>query len=848
MNNLFLSLQNSSNNSGNLTLEGILILIIALLVYTSFTKPETIKIWVGYIYYVLAIPFTGLRKKAIKNQLEGPCTKALKRVSSEVPDLEIPDLTIKWVREDNLDTLLKSGKAIVKLKFSNDNTRNILKATSVYVRDAFLIHTKPYLHDDLKTALDFSITKKILINIRKNQKNIVSKFIQENIKNSVSVSAQCDLIEEIDDAGLFTRILLRELDDFGNKLFGRNPKTEHMDEASDLLTFIYDISTRDPDDNTPLAFQGPTLKVAVLLVAKVETYYSYGLSPYIRRIKLGLAKDIDSFYLLARDDKVEILDIVAKELLATGNFILVNNPREFRDSKNRKIICYCLRVNKDSIIANSIQKIGDSIKNKKNVEGVITTVRKEYIKVDIDGVEGIVRNHNMSILPIEDAKVLFKENSYLELLPLEIQKDGIVELTLINTKSDPNNYIKSNFEIGKILDGTVTYVDDEFIKVDIGDQKIQGVSFRKDLTFSRFIFLHEKFTIGNTYKFVVLGYEFDKGCVRLKLENLHDSWESLPFRKGQSVNFLVCRKGPNSLVGELQEGVIGILPYQELGWYESDILKQKGLIKLNAQINCKIIEIRKENRSILLSLKTEQNNPYLIYYKNYNGEQIGFIVEEITAYGIYGSLENKYKIYIPNYEISWDGNKFSYKLGKKYDVVIKDYDKKGNKFIGTFKPFIKNPLEHFSLKYVEGQVLSRLELKRCYEWGAVFNIKYKNDTHEGVLFKGDISNLIFIEDCHMLFNNIKNFPVVIRKIDKEKNRILLSLKELTTMNIDRISSLNYEDTYEGIILGRKKDYSVLLKNIWIEVVLESSKIYNCGDSIMVRPTLIQENTAIMTDE
>lgn len=827
---------------------GLLSLIILALILVVFFKPENINIWVGYLLSIIGKPFHFLRKASIKKSLEGSCSVALKKISSELPEIDIPNLSIKWVSKENMKTTLIEGKAIVKLKFSSDDSRNVLKATSIYVRDAFLIHAKPYLHDDLKSALDFSITKKILINIRKNQKNLVSKFIQENIQNSVSISEKCDTIEEIDEAGLFTRILLRELDDFGTKLYGRNIKIEHKDEANNLLTFIFDISTREPDDNTPLAFHGVIIKVGVLLVAKVETYQKYGLAPYLRRIKLGLARNIDSFYLLAREDKVEILDVVAKELLGTGNFILINNPHEFRDSRNRRILCYVLKVNKDSIIADSFKKINEAINQKAPLEGVITSVRKEFLKVDFEGVEGIIKNHNISILPIDDVRQVFKENSYIQLLPLEIQKDGLVEFTLIGTNSDPNNYIKSNFHIGNIIDGEIAYVDDDFIKVNIGDGPVKGIAFRKNLTFSRFIFLHEKFKIGDSFKFVVLGCEFERANVRLKLLDLTDPWENQHFRKNQFANLLICKINPNSFVGEVDEGITGVLPFCELGWSESEIEKGKLNIKLNSIIKCKIFDIDDKYRNLLLTLKNEETNPYKVFLDNYKGEKLKFIVKEISAYGLFGIIDRKYNVYIPNYELSWNGSIKPYKIGHSYDVVLKGIDKMKNKFIGTFKPFIAHPLDFFCQSFSEGKTLSFLQLKECYEWGAILIIKHKNKEYEGVLFKGEISESTYIQNCKGLFSKKTSFPLIIKKIDKEKNKIILSLKELTNQNKSRITNLDYTKTYSGIILGKGKNYSVLIENLWIEGELESEKVYKCGDLIEVRPSLIRDNEVILTDD
>lgn len=76
--------------------------------------------------------------------------------------------------------------------------------------------------------------------------------------------------------------------------------------------------------------------------------------------------------------------------------------------------------------------------------------------------------------------------------------------------------------------------------------------------------------------------------------------------------------------------------------------------------------------------------------------------------------------------------------------------------------------------------------------------------------------------------------MIIKKIDLERSLVLLSIKNLTAFNADRIQTLKYGIEYKGRILGKKYDnYYVLLDNIWIEIPVESISIYKTGDSIEV---------------
>lgn len=824
-----------------------IIAVVAIII--AFFFPDKIKTWVGIFQYYVGKICVGVRKSSIKNRLEGTCTHSLKKIGKELPDLEIPELSIKWVKENNLQAKLKEGKAIVKLRFSDDQTKNIINAATVYVKEAFLIHSKPYMSESFVKAIDFSITKKILLGIHNNKRNVVSEFIKEYTLEINSIQDKCSQIEIIDDAGLFTRILVRELDFFGNKLIGRNPSDNYKNESDNFLSFLHEIATRDADDHTPLQFVENILKVGILLVAKKDTYYQHGLNPYLRRIKLGLARGIKTFYLLAREDKVEILENVAKELLLTGNFILINNPRSFNDSFNREVICYCLRIDTESSLTSTYKDISKALDNQEKMQGVVTKLREDGLKVDVNGVEGFVQIRNLSISTISDIRKYFKERMFIELIPIEIGSTGIVEFTLIGTNSDPNNLISANFEIGKTILARVKYSDDDFVKFDVGHETIEGISFRKDLTYSRFILLHKQFKLGGENEFIVKNNDFENNTIYLRLKYLKDPWESLIVRTFSKVDFLVCKKTNHAFIGELQEGVEGMLMYKELSWFNSEIESIKNTIKLNDTVNCIVKNIDKEKRLIYLTLKDNQKNPYIEYFEVNKGKIVEFLAIEETAYGILGNIENKYQVFIPKSEQSWNGDKYNCKIGKRNKVGIKELSNQNDSLIGTFKILIPHPLELFSNKFKVGQILKPLKINNVYNWGATFVINIGHKKFETLLFKGDISNLCFIQSCIGLFDNIDRIPLAIKEIDLEKNRITLSLKNVLEGNSQRSKRCEYSNEYESIIIGNNNQgYVVLLKGLWIEAILESTRNYEIGKLLTLRPARLSDEIIILTDE
>lgn len=57
---------------------------------------------------------------------------------------------------------------------------------------------------------------------------------------------------------------------------------------------------------------------------------------------------------------------------------------------------------------------------------------------------------------------------------------------------------------------------------------------------------------------------------------------------------------------------------------------------------------------------------------------------------------------------------------------------------------------------------------------------------------------------------------------------LLSVKDLTINNAERVNSIKYGNVYKGKIIGRNQNrYYVILDNIWVEILVESSCNINC---------------------
>lgn len=124
-----------------------------------------------------------------------------------------------------------------------------------------------------------------------------------------------------------------------------------------------------------------------MLVAKLDTFSAQGETPYVRRIKEGFAKGIRTFYLLARNEKLDIVEDVYGKLIQTGNYNLLNGPKAYKDAQGRENICYCIEINSEGNMAQTFNRLSDAMEKNTTLEAVVHSIYADKILCQINDVK-----------------------------------------------------------------------------------------------------------------------------------------------------------------------------------------------------------------------------------------------------------------------------------------------------------------------------------------------------------------------------------------------------------------------------------------------------------------------------
>ena len=153
----------------------------------------------------------------------------------------------------------------------------------------------------------------------------------------------------------------------------------------------------------------------------------------------------------------------------------------------------------------------------------------------------------------------------------------------------------------------------------------------------------------------------------------------------------------------------------------------------------KIIDIKKENRKLALSIKQTQDNPWLKLKEKYSvGEVREFEVVSISDFGLFVKVDEGLDGLVRVSDISWTEsvNPFErYKVGDKIKAKVLDIHPAAEKFSLGIKQLEPDPWEFIEDEYSVGS-RHEVEVVRVVDFGAFVKIK---DNIEGLIHISELS-------------------------------------------------------------------------------------------------------------
>ncbi len=232
-----------------------------------------------------------------------------------------------------------------------------------------------------------------------------------------------------------------------------------------------------------------------------------------------------------------------------------------------------------------------------------------FVKLQ-EGIEGLVHISEMSWTKrINHPSEMVNVGDEIDVVILEINKDKQeISLGIKQTETNPWMLVKEKYPSGTVVTGQVRNLTNygAFIQIEEG---IDGLLHVSDFSWTRKI-THpaEMLKKGEEIQCVVLSVDEDKSRVALGLKQLtEDPWlRQIPehYIAGQIVRGKVIKVTNFGVFIELEDGLEGLLHISELA--DHKIENPEDIVKIDDELEVKILRVDSEDRKIGLSLKRAQ--------------------------------------------------------------------------------------------------------------------------------------------------------------------------------------------------------------------------------------------------
>ena len=252
-------------------------------------------------------------------------------------------------------------------------------------------------------------------------------------------------------------------------------------------------------------------------------------------------------------------------------------------------------------------------------------------------------------------------------------------------------------------------------------------------------------------------------------------------------------------------GVDGLLHITDISWQRVNHPSEK--LSIGDKIKVKILSYDKEKMRVSLGLKQLTPSPWdKISERLPMGKKVLGVVSNLTDYGAFVRIEEGVEGLVHVSEMDWTNanarpSKFV-KLGQEVDVVVLDVQESKHRISLSMKQAKENPWEAFEGSHNKGDNIN-VTIKSITDFGIFVGLPGGID---GLIHLADISwEKQSADKIVSTYSKGQELDVVILNIDAEKERIALGIKQITSDNFSKYTSIN---TKGSIIKGSVREVDV----------------------------------------
>ena len=332
--------------------------VFAIILIHFLFHPEKIEKWVALIAKLFSFTSKKVEKIHISKDIQSKLNIYRKGVNKESEGLVPFKANVKFINpmsfgEDRVEH--HEDKVIIIMKNRKNQDENFVKASLFCVENTLIPNARRYVDPQLMKSIDLQFVKNLIADVDKAKLNYyIDNHLSIQLENNNELVENINILDLLSETGVFTRIFLKVLRDYGLQHFPHPSIPEHYEEPRIFFEKIKEFANRKSGEDVNPTLEGKHIKISIIMIGRPTKVFTetgdVNVSPYMKWIFSCEDKGINSIFLLARDRTIiaakhitYLLDLMPDRFEMVANSVYsvkIKNKYSLKDrDKKSKVIC-----------------------------------------------------------------------------------------------------------------------------------------------------------------------------------------------------------------------------------------------------------------------------------------------------------------------------------------------------------------------------------------------------------------------------------------------------------------------------------------------------------------------------
>lgn len=292
-----------------------------------------------------------MEKTHISKDIQYKLNSYRKTVNKECEGLIPYKTEIKFVNPNTIRSEVvkhRDNKIIIIMKNRKNQDENFIKAALLSTEKTLIPNARRYIDNVLMRSVDLQFVKNLILS---NKRILMNYFIDNCLgpetRESEELEKNIRVLQKLSDKGLFTRILLQELKDFGTSIYPELAKEAQLKESKEFFVMLKELANKEHQVDINPNYIGNYIRASIVLIGRPEVVFKpegVDVGPYINWIFYCEEKGIKTIYLLAWGNNVIATERICNQLdLMPDRFHKVSDLNYNSKLNKKERITKCIR-------------------------------------------------------------------------------------------------------------------------------------------------------------------------------------------------------------------------------------------------------------------------------------------------------------------------------------------------------------------------------------------------------------------------------------------------------------------------------------------------------------------------